>query len=137
MKYIFLLSASIILLSCSKSKKIEKNVIGKWNLSEFYNSIETTSQNSTFFADSTYYNIGSITFNDDGTGKFDVPYLNTSTFKWTNDIEYFYLEFDNSTPPDTLEIIESSKNKLILHSSDVVFTSSSTEKYQYNYTFTK
>jgi hypothetical protein len=137
MKYIFLLSASLILLSCSKSKKNEKNVIGTWNISEFYNSIQTTTQSSTYFSDTTVYNIGTLTFKSDGTGKFDVPSLNTSSFKWTNDKENIYLEFNNSTQLDTLEIIESSKNKLILHSTDIGYTSSGTEKYQYKYTLTK
>ena len=137
MKYILLLTASLILLSCSKSKKIEKNVIGTWNVSEFYNSMQITTQTSTYFSDTTVYNIGSLTFKNDGTGKFDIPFLNTSTFKWTNDKENIYLEFNSSTQLDTLEIIETSKNKLILHSTDIGYTSSGIEKYQYKYTLIK
>jgi hypothetical protein len=137
MKYILLLSTSLILLSCSKSKKIEKNVIGTWNISEFYNSIQTTTQTSTYFSDTTVYNIGTLTFKNDGTGKFDVPSFNTDSFKWTNDKENIYLEFNNSTQLDTLEIIESSKNKLILHTTDIGYPFSGIEKYQYKYTLTK
>ncbi len=137
MKYIFILSASLILLSCSKSKKIEKNVIGIWNISEFYYSVQTTTQDSTYFSDATAYNIGTLTFKNDGTGKFDVPNFNTNSFKWTNDKDNIYIEFNNSTQLDTLEIIESSKNKLIFQETDIGYPLAGIEKIQYKYTLTK
>jgi hypothetical protein len=117
MKYLFLLSASLILLSCSKSKKVEKNIIGSWNISEFYNSLQTITQDSTYFSEGTAYNIGSLTFKNDGTGKFDVPSLSDDSFNWSNDKENIYIESNNYK--DTFKIIEISKDKLIftLHES--------------------
>jgi hypothetical protein len=135
MKYIFLLSASLILLSCSKAKKVEKNVIGTWNISEFYNSVQTTTQDSTYFSDGTAYNIGSLTFNNDGTGNSNTTAWGNETFNWSNDKENIYLETNNNI--DTFKIIEISKNKLILHKTDIGYPLAGIEKHQYKYTLTK
>lgn len=115
MKYILLLSASVIFFSCTKTKKIEKTIVGTWNISEFYNS----QQSSTSFVDTTVYNIGSLTFNKAGTGKWEIPGFNTDSFTWTNDSENIYLVLNNPyNSKDTLEIVEFSKNKIIVKSMD-------------------
>lgn len=115
MKYILLLFVSVIFFSCTKTKKIEKTIVGTWNISEFYNS----QQSSTSFVDTTVYNIGSLTFNKAGTGKWEIPGFNTDSFTWTNDSENIYLVKNNpSNSKDTLEIVEFSKNKIIVKSMD-------------------
>ncbi|MBP5994507.1 MAG: lipocalin family protein [Crocinitomicaceae bacterium] len=115
MKYLLLLAVSMIFFSCTKSKKIEKTIVGTWNISEFYNSIQT----STFYGDTTVYNIGSLTFNEAGTGKWEVPGFNTDSFTWTNDSKNIYLVKNNPyNSKDTLEIVEFSKNKMIVKSTD-------------------
>lgn len=106
---------SVIFFSCTKTKKIEKTIVGTWNISEFYNS----QQSSTSFVDTTVYNIGSLTFNKAGTGKWEIPGFNTDSFTWTNDSENIYLVKNNpSNSKDTLEIVEFSKNKIIVKSMD-------------------
>ncbi len=136
MKYIFLLSAFLILLSCSKSKKVEKNVIGTWNLSEFYYSLNYTSQTETIFSDTTLYNVqGNLAFNSNGTGKFDIPSFNDNSFNWTNDKENIYIEINNDI--DTFNIIEISKNKLIIQMQESGMSSTGLESYVYRYTLTK
>jgi hypothetical protein len=135
MKYIFLLSTSLILLSCSKSKKVEKNIIGSWNISEFYNSLQTITQDSTYFSEGTAYNIGSLTFKNDGTGKFDVPSLSDDSFNWSNDKENIYIESNNYK--DTFKIIEISKDKLIFTEHESGMSSSGLEIYNYKYTLIK
>ena len=136
MKYIFLLSTSLILLSCSKSKKVEKNVIGTWNLSEFYYSLNYTSQTETIFSDTTVYNVqGNLAFNSNGTGKFDIPSFYDDSFNWTNDKENIYIETNNDI--DTFNIIEISKNKLIIQMQESGMSSTGLESYVYRYTLTK
>jgi hypothetical protein len=136
MKYIFLLSTSLILLSCSKSKKVEKNVIGTWNLSEFYYSLNYTSQTETIFSDTTVYNVqGNLAFNSNGTGKFDIPSFYDDSFNWTNDKENIYIETNNDI--DTFNIIEISKNKLIIQMQGSGMSSTGLESYVYRYTLTK
>jgi hypothetical protein len=135
MKYIFLLSASIILISCSKSKKVEKNIIGTWNISEFYNSLQIIAPTSTYFSDTTVYNIGSLTFENDGTGKFDVPSFSDDSFNWTNDKENIYIE--SNYYKDTFKIIEISKDKLIFTVHESGMSSSGLEIYNYKYTLIK
>ena len=115
MKYILILPLLAIFLSCTKSKKIEKSIVGTWNISEFYNS----QQSSTSFVDTTVYNVGSLTFNKAGTGKWEIPGFNTDSFTWTNDSENIYLVLNNPyNSKDTLEILEFSKNKIIVKSMD-------------------
>lgn len=139
MKYIFLLFASLILLSCSKSKKVEKKIIGTWKVSEVYYLSTITSQTTNHSYDTTVYNLeGSFVFNSDGSGKFDVPSLSpVQYFNWTNDIENIYIEYNSNSNKDTLKINESSKNKLILYQSYSAYSSSGLETTVNRYTLTK
>jgi hypothetical protein len=140
MKYILLLSASLILLSCSKTKKVEKNIIGSWNVSEVYLQTTITSQTTNQSNDTTAYNLeGSFEFYKNGTGKFDVPDLSSSVnlFNWSNDADNIYLTSSANNNIDTVQIIESSKNKLILFSKQSAYSSSGLETYIFRYTLTK
>ena len=132
MKYILLFTASIFLFSCTKAKKNEKNIVGTWNISEFYNSYETP----TYYGDTSVYGLGQLIFNNDGTGKFDAPLWSTDSFSWTNDKNYIYLEF-NINDKDTLKITDISKTNMILEDTDSIYSISGFEKYKYKYTLTK
>jgi hypothetical protein len=130
MKYILLLSVSVIFFGCTKTKKIEKTIVGTWNISELY----LSEQSSTSFLDTTVYNVGSLTFNKAGTGKWEIPGFNTDSFTWTNDSENIYLVKNNpSGSKDTLEIEEFSKNKIIVKSTD---TENVTGLITFNYKYT-
>jgi hypothetical protein len=130
MKKILFLSILIFFISCSKTKN-KKNISGTWNISEFYNSYQTPS----YSGDTTVYNIGSLTFNNDGTGNSNTTAWGNETFNWSNDKENIYLESNNNI--DTFKIIEISKNKIILTMHESGMSSSGLENYNYKYTLTK
>lgn len=130
MKIGFIFSISILLFACSKSNKIEKIIPGNWNVVEFYNSVQSPSS----FNDTTVFNVGNLIFENNGTGEWAILGLNTNSFTWKNDAQYVYLTSNNNM--DTLQIVEYSKNKLVLQSTDVENVNGLTT-FHYIYTLTK
>jgi hypothetical protein len=134
MKYILLLAVSVIFFSCTKAKKIEKTIVGTWNISEF----SISSKTPTFSGDTTLYNMGYLMFNKNGTGKFDAPSWCTDSFSWKNDKDNIYIVFDfDNFYKDTFKIIDFSKTKLIIESMDSVNNQSANESYKYKYNLTR
>ena len=91
----------ITLSSCSKEKKIEKNLWkkgGEWNI-ESFNVIQTSTYTSDNFNES-YANVGTYTFNENGTGVVKLiidEFIETSAFTYTNTENQLMITIDNET----------------------------------------
>ncbi|NBR15591.1 MAG: hypothetical protein EBQ94_03230 [Flavobacteriales bacterium] len=107
MKKINFLALSIVftglitLSSCSKEKKIEKNLWkkgGEWNI-ESFNVKQTSTYASDNFEES-YANVGTYTFNENGTGTVKLiidEFIETSSFTYTNTENQLMITIDNET----------------------------------------
>ena len=91
----------ITLSSCSKETKIEKNLWkkgGEWNI-ESFNVIQTSTYASDNFEES-YANVGTYTFNENGTGIVKLiidNFVETSAFTYTNTENQLMITIDNET----------------------------------------
>lgn len=94
-----LLALALVIASCKKEVKIEKNLWkgdGKWNI-EKYHSKETSSDNSSNFEE-TLVNAGSYTFKKDGTGVMHYSYNGDEDFEnftYTNTTDILTLTIDS------------------------------------------
>jgi len=75
---------ALIALSCSKEKTLERHLKGTWNIDKFSND-----------EDFAFTDVGTVKFDKDGTGKYDMHYEvesggvsfeveNDESFKWEN-----------------------------------------------------
>ena len=91
----------ITLSSCSKETKIEKNLWkkgGEWNI-ESFNVKQTSTYASDNFEES-YANVGTYTFNENGTGTVKLiidEFIETSSFTYTNTENQLMITIDNET----------------------------------------
>jgi hypothetical protein len=107
MKTINFLALSIVFIglitlsSCSKETKIEKNLWkkgGEWNI-ESFNVKQTSTYASDNFEES-YANVGTYTFNENGTGIVKLiidNFVETSAFTYTNTENQLMITIDNET----------------------------------------
>jgi hypothetical protein len=107
MKKINFLALSIVFIglitlsSCSKETKIEKNLWkngGEWNI-ESFNVKQTSTYASDNFEES-YANVGTYTFNENGTGIVKLiidNFVETSAFTYTNTENQLMITIDNET----------------------------------------
>jgi hypothetical protein len=107
MKKINFLALSIVFIglitlsSCSKETKIEKNLWkkgGEWNI-ESFNVKQTSTYASDNFEES-YANVGTYTFNENGTGTVKLiidEFIETSAFTYTNTENQLMITIDNET----------------------------------------
>jgi hypothetical protein len=107
MKTIKFLALSIVFIglitlsSCSKETKIEKNLWkkgGEWNI-ESFNVKQTSTIASDNFEES-YANVGTYTFNENGTGIVKLiidEFIETSAFTYTNTENQLMITIDNET----------------------------------------
>jgi hypothetical protein len=107
MKKINFLALSIVFIglitlsSCSKETKIEKNLWkkgGEWNI-ESFNVKQTSTYASDNFEES-YANVGTYTFNENGTGIVKLiidEFIETSAFTYTNTENQLMITIDNET----------------------------------------
>ncbi len=104
-----------LLISCSKEKKIERNLYrkdGLWEISniraELYNS-----SNRLLYSES-YNNAGTIVFNKDGSGRA-TELINNRTymyeFEWTNTDKEIFITIPNKVT-ERYKILDESKNSL-------------------------
>jgi hypothetical protein len=91
----------ITLSSCSKETKIEKNLWkkgGEWNI-ESFNVKQTSTYASDNFEES-YANVGTYTFNENGTGTVKLiidEFIETSSFTYSNTENQLMITIDNET----------------------------------------
>jgi hypothetical protein len=118
MKKINFLALSIVftglitLSSCSKETKIEKNLWkkgGEWNIESY-----STKQTSTFSPDNydyTQVNIGTHTFNENGTGSYIINgQLEPGSFTYSNTENKLTYTFGNESR--TYDIVEWKRNNI-------------------------
>ena len=107
----------ITLSACSKEKKIEKNLWkngGEWNI-ESFNVIQTSTYASDNFEES-YANVGTYTFNENGTGVVKLiidEFIETSAFTYTNTENQLMITIDNDTQYYNLIEWEKDKMKIV------------------------
>ena len=118
MKTINFLALSIVftgllaLTSCKKETRIEKNLWkngGEWNI-ESFNVIQTSTYTIDNFNES-YANVGTYTFNENGTGVVKLiidEFIETSAFTYTNTENQLTITIDNET--QFYDIIEYEKD---------------------------
>jgi len=100
--------------SCKKEDKIEKNLWkkgGEWNIESFVSKLISTYQPDLF--DETVYNIGTYTFNENGSGSYLITYdgfSETETFTYSNTEDKLTFIIDNEAK--VFDIIESEKNEI-------------------------
>jgi len=100
---VLMLSMVFILASCSKEARFEKRIDGTWNIAKLSNQ---TYEDGKLTDDYTFNDIGTITFEKDGTGEMTVILFGTSTsesFTWTATSTHISID------GDPMEIIENKK----------------------------
>lgn len=104
---------SILLSSCNKESKIEKNLWnkgGEWNIESL-----VAKQTSTYAPDNfeeTIYNFGTYTFKKDGSGNYTTPAagFDYGAFTYSNTEDKFTLIIDNQA--QVFDIVEWEKNTM-------------------------
>jgi hypothetical protein len=102
----------LVLTSCKKETRIEKNLWkngGEWNI-ESFNVIQTSTYTIDNFNES-YANVGTYTFNENGTGVVKLiidEFIETSAFTYTNTENQLTITIDNET--QFYDIIEYEKD---------------------------
>ena len=109
-----LFASSVFISSCKKEVKIEKNLWkkgGEWNIESFYSMQESTFKPDNF--ESTFNNIGTYSFNEDGTGSYLITideYSEYAAFNYSNTENNITFIIDNEAK--VFEIVEWKKNEM-------------------------
>ncbi|MDG1330926.1 MAG: hypothetical protein P8P74_01240 [Crocinitomicaceae bacterium] len=90
---------AVALTSCSKEKKIERNLHkggGEWNIAQLDNTTTTSSSNISLNLE----DAGTFTFEKDGTGELELNIFGTTTdpFTYSHTLDQFTLTVDGGTP---------------------------------------
>ncbi len=125
-----LLGFALLLSSCSKDKKLERRLVGSWNVVKSSNEQQTTKGTLSIVAEFT----GDCTFNKDKTGScnlngtikidgtlannqqinFSMPFAGTYTIQeWDIKDDKLYITYDDNTVEVYL-VAEGSKDKFVL-----------------------
>lgn len=109
-----LVVSSLLISSCKKEVKIEKNLWkkdGEWNIESYYSKQESTYTPDNF--ESTFNNAGTYTFNENGSGSYVLTFGGDSesgSFTYSNTEDKITFIIDNETK--VFDIVEWKKNEM-------------------------
>ena len=99
--------AAVFFTGCMNLEKLLPNV-GTWNMSEVNQKVY---QDGTLATDTTIYDLGTITFNDDGTGSTTSD-NQTTEFTWSYDGDAETITITEDSTVTTMDVLESSKKEI-------------------------